>query len=724
MKLRYRPMAIMGFSSLSVLFLCAYFDDRFSFVSVGMGAVVLLLTVLFRKLRERVTPFFIAAALILSGVSFEVLSDYKVSYADSLTDRDAVVEATVLDEPEFRRSKYYYELKTDKIDGKSFNVKLSLSASQYIDADPYDKIRLKVHLYEIGSFSSDIKLYYQSKGIFLGGYVSNYDDYPIEIAKPKSAPLGLYFLQFRKTVEKRILDKLPNDYGGVTVGMLTGNKDYISDELLGSIRGAGVAPVFAVSGMHLSVWIMGLYAVLELLGVKKRFNSLIGIFFTLFFMAVTGFSPSVCRAGIMLLMILVGNLFRRKADPINSLGFAALILGIINPMIVADIGFLLSFSSTLGIVVLNPWFMKKLEPYFNGGFFKSIIRIIAESVFVSVSATVASLGFIIIFIGYVSVYSVLSNLLISYAASLCMLCGGVTALLYPLGGSADLFAIITGCLAKYIISVIDTIADFPFATVNTSSEYWIYGVIVFYAIVALAYIVFKSKTAFNVSCVGLCLTVAFCVLLYRSDYAGFTYFKVLNLDESVAVLVSQKGKNALICSQSKNKYLASTVSSALSDVGCDKPDIMIVDSLSGSSSGVLSTVMECPPKKMIVSKCDGSLKSVFPDEKITKTTNAEIRLWENINAEFVSNSNYSIVYCTAQNINICVILRADDVDRIPEKYLEGDVIIASENYDNVNFKDAVKVGESDDTGIVSTEEFGNIDIKIKDDSYKFIIEED
>ena len=86
----------------------------------------------------------------------------------------------------------------------NFEVKLRLSASQFIDTEPYDKIKLKVNLYEIGSFSRDIKLYYHSKGIFLGGYVSNYDGYPIEIIKPESKPLGYHLLQFRKTVEGRI----------------------------------------------------------------------------------------------------------------------------------------------------------------------------------------------------------------------------------------------------------------------------------------------------------------------------------------------------------------------------------------------------------------------------------------------------------------------------------------------------------------------------------------
>ena len=134
MSLKYRPMAIMGFSSLAVLFICTFFDDRFSFISVACGIIILLLTIFIRKFRERVTPFFIAAALIISAVSFEVLSDYKISDAESLTNKEAVIEATVLDEPEFTRSKYYYIVSTNTVDGNNLNIKLRLSSSQYIHA--------------------------------------------------------------------------------------------------------------------------------------------------------------------------------------------------------------------------------------------------------------------------------------------------------------------------------------------------------------------------------------------------------------------------------------------------------------------------------------------------------------------------------------------------------------------------------------------------------------
>lgn len=723
MSLKYRPMAIMGFSSLSVLFLCTYFDDRFSFVSIGAGIIILLLTVFIRRLRERVTPFFIAAALIFSGVSFEALSDYKISYADSLTDRESVVDATVLDEPEFINSKYYYILKTNSIDGEKFSVKLRLSASQYIEAEPYDNIKLKVKLYEIGSFSRDIKLYYRSKSIFLGGYVGNYDDFPIEISKPDTKPLSYKILKIRKTVESRILDKLPNDCGGVTVGMLTGNKDYISDEAIADIRSAGVAPVFAVSGMHLSVWIIGLYMMLELFGVKKRTNSLIGIAFSLFFMAVTGFSPSVCRAGIMFLLILSGNLFRRKADSLNSLGFAALLLGIINPMIVADIGFLLSFSSTFGIILLNPWFRTHVEPKLNGILFERILKFIAESVFVSLSATVGSIGFIIVFIGYVSIYSVVANLLITYIASLCMLCGGFTALMYFFPGVGNAFAVITGCLAKYIIGVIEKIAELPFATVDTTNEYWTYGVIAFYALVLCSYIIFKNKTAFKISCAGLALTVLCCCLLYHFNYADCTFIRVVDTDDSIAVLISRNGGSALICSESNNKYFSSAVTSAAEDNGGKRLKLIISDVDGGNMSGLLSVIKDSVPDELIVPKSNDFLKELMNDRKIVQSSNSKIMLWKNAETEFVSNSNCCIAYCTVQGVEVCIILRSEDYTRISERYLKGDIVVSAEPFENTAFIDSVIVGDDADGFALSTGKYGNIDIKIKDNSYKFIIEE-
>lgn len=712
-------MAIMGFSSLFVLFVCAHFDDRFSFVSIGAGIIILLLTAFIRKIRESVTPFFVAAALIFSGISFEMTTDYKISYADSLTDKEVTLDATVLEEPDFTGTKYYYTLTTNRIDGKDFKVKLRLSASQYIDTEPYDRIRLKVTLYEIGSFSRDIKLYYNSKGIFLGGYVSNYDDdYPIEITKPERKPLGYYLYEIRKTVTNRILDGLPNDYGGVGIGMLTGDKSYISDETMGYIKGAGVAPVFAVSGMHLSVWVMGLYAVLEELKVRKKINSSIGIGFTLFFMAVTGLTPSVCRAGIMLIMILIGNLFHRKADPINSLGFAALLLGIINPLITADIGFLLSFSSTLGIIAVNPLLEKHVVSKIKDSIWGKIAKSVLRLFFVSACATFASLGFVIAFISYISVYSIISNMLIGYAAALCMLTCGLTVLFYPFGSLRAVFSLESGLIARYIIAVIKFISGLPFATVRTDNEYWVYGAIVFYTLIIGAVLIFNNRRAFKISSVGLAAVILTCCLLYHFDYDGYNFLRVLDTDGCVSAVLSDGEHNVVICSDGDYKYLFDSVSDAL--MGSDgETDLMIAD-INGGYSSVYGLIGESKIKKLIVSQKNDSLLSVYDEKNITENSNAKIKLWKDTTVKFLSADEYSVAVCDIDGVNITIILREG---KIPQNFLTGDILICDDVPENINFKKIIVSGESDSENSISTEEYGDMDIKIKKSNYKIFIRE-
>lgn len=719
MKLKYRPMAIMGFSSLFVLFVCTFFDDRFTFAAIGAGVLILVLCIFFEKLRSRITPFFLAAALIFSGISFETLTDYKISSANELVGKTASVTATVLDEPEFKNSKYYYILETDELNSQKFKTKLRLSAANYIDTEPYDTIKLNATLYDIGSSSRDIKLYYQSKGIFLGGYISNYDDYPIEVTRHENKPVGYYLYRFRRCVEKRILDKLPNDYGGVTIGMLIGNKDYISDDVMGYIKGAGVAPVFAVSGMLLSVWVMGLYALLEIFKVRKRLNSAVSIAFVIFFMAATGFTASVCRSGIMLIFVLAGNLFYRKPDPVNSLGLAAFILSIINSMITADIGFILSFSSTLGIVLLNPYFNKHIVAKLPNKALSFIPKAVLEAVFVSLSATFGSIGFIIVFIGYISTYSVLSNLLIGYAASLCMLMGGMTVLFFPFGFVGDAFAVITGCIAKYIIAVIKAISSLPFAVISTDNIVWTYAVIVSFTVIISCFTVFKRRTAARLSCVGVALTVAVCVAFADMSVDGYDFVKILNVDSDIAAVLENGNKRAVIISDGKNTYTADSISSAM---GMNtENEAVIADYDNSNFSNALSLLNETDFDKIIVPKKTYTLSNLCGDDRISETGNADIRLWKTTKIRYISTDDYAFAKCSIQGITVMLILRGEN--DIPDEFMSADVLVCGKIPENGDFDQIIVSGESDSESIVSTRNLGNITLKIKGDRYKIIIEE-
>ncbi len=150
---------------------------------------------------------------------------------------------------------------------------------------------------------------------------------------------------------------------------------------------------------------------------------------------------------------------------------------------------------------------------------------------------------------------------------------------------------------------------------------------------------------------------------------------------------------------------------------------MVADVKSGTSSGVLSVVKEISPESLIVPQIDSSLTSILPQDKITKASNAQIKLMKNVDVEFVSNSHFCVAYCTADGVSVCILLRFDDIENVPEEFLDEDILIAAEPYDGFNYKSIIVTGEDVGSDFASTEKYGNIDIKIKNGDYKIIVEE-
>lgn len=126
--------------------------------------------------------------------------------------------------------------------------------------------------------------------------------------------------------------------------------------------------MLAVSGSHITYIISAFSILME--KKNKRITKIITIIFLIFFMALTGFTASVVRASIMGILILTSGLVHRKSDTINNLGISSLIILICNPYTIIDAGFWLSFTGTMGIILLeepiNSYFQKfkicKIKP--------------------------------------------------------------------------------------------------------------------------------------------------------------------------------------------------------------------------------------------------------------------------------------------------------------------------------------------------------------------------
>ena len=123
--------------------------------------------------------------------------------------------------------------------------------------------------------------------------------------------------------------------------MLLGDKAALPDTVQDIFRAAGISHLLAVSGLHLAL-LCGLFS----FGRRRRFCRpliLARAAVAVFYMLLTGLPISVLRAGIVFLLVLLGDWFYQPIDLLTLTGAAAVLLGLQNPYAPCDIGFQLSF---------------------------------------------------------------------------------------------------------------------------------------------------------------------------------------------------------------------------------------------------------------------------------------------------------------------------------------------------------------------------------------------
>jgi competence protein ComEC len=196
-----------------------------------------------------------------------------------------------------------------------------------------------------------------------------------------------------------------------------------------SFSHSGTLHILSVSGMHTGVLYAILIYIFSLFDKYDRYKKTKFVFVLsvlCLFVVVTGLSPSVLRAALMLGLILFGKTFYKQGNAYNTLLFSAFLLLLINPYLVKDVGFLLSYCAVGGIMYLYP-ILAKLYVFQN-----KIIQWLWTSVLISVAATIFTLPVSLYFFHQFPIWFVLSNLLIIPISMLLMLGAALFLILYKI----------------------------------------------------------------------------------------------------------------------------------------------------------------------------------------------------------------------------------------------------------------------------------------------------
>ena len=245
---------------------------------------------------------------------------------------------------------------------------------------------------------------------------------------------ALYRLRCRWT--ERLMTQLPDEHlAGLEAAMLLGDRRFLPSNVRDTFRASGVSHLLAVSGLHLSL-LCGLLSAGRFR--KYRFwwpSLLLRAAAAVFYMALTGFSVSVCRAGAMFLLALLADAWLQPYDLLTSLGVAAVVLGLQNPYAPCEIGFQLSFCAVLGV-----WVASRLDELYRAGMtqkrhpplLQSILRGMAglrQGGLTALCASIATLPVLVAHGLAVSGVAVLTNLLVVWVLPVVLVLGLLVLLL-------------------------------------------------------------------------------------------------------------------------------------------------------------------------------------------------------------------------------------------------------------------------------------------------------
>lgn len=239
----------------------------------------------------------------------------------------------------------------------------------------------------------------------------------------------LFTAGIKKDIQELFNETLPYTDASLLLGIVFGIKDSLPLELEKQIQTAGVMHVVAASGMNVTM-LCGFisFFLASFMGRKiALFGSIVAVGFYVF---LAGFEPSIERAGIMAILAFSAQILGRQRLAVYSLFLTGYSMMLLEPFIIYDIGFQLSFMATAGLLYGKPLFDLILPIK------KGIFRAISDDVKTTIVAQLATLPLLFLYFGNYSLWSLLVNALVLWTIPALMAIGGAAAILsfifYPI----------------------------------------------------------------------------------------------------------------------------------------------------------------------------------------------------------------------------------------------------------------------------------------------------
>ncbi len=506
-----RYLAILLFAFGITVFFCSFLPlDQLLYALPAVLVLTAVAALIPNRYRKTIVSCGIAVffAILLSYFSFKPLVDLEKTL---LTEKDPLIRGEIVDiGSNSAGTLSEYTVSLTEVNGNEISWFNRADIAIYCDEKDADfEVGQKIEG-RVSFFDSPVKFGYgrEDRLIFNG-----YHDAKSSLSVVGENDLLKTFYRCRETIRNQI--KFGDED---TVGMLKsicfGDKTALDSEMNISLKRSGLSHVTAVSGLHLSFALFLFYFVLISFRVDHRIRYALGIPIAIAFTALVGFPLSCVRACVMMVLFSLAMALNLFPDSLTSLSVSSFLIILVNPLSVRDIGFLLSFAATAGIILLygpieNFLFPKKIgsKPFLN-----KIYRWLTGVFSVSVAASIFTAPITIIAFGSFSLISPFANIILILPIQGLFILGIMMTLLGWIPGIGPVMGWLCDQLYGLIRFVANLLGRIPIANVSGIDYLGIVLLILFGVIFGVAiydFIRYKRRTFFALFAVFLCFSGVF-----------------------------------------------------------------------------------------------------------------------------------------------------------------------------------------------------------------------
>ena len=347
---------------------------------------------------------------------------------------------------------------------------------------------------------------------------------------------------------------LSPDERGIAEALFLGWDDDLQPDTEASFRASGITHLLCVSGLHVGIVALLAGYCLFFLSNSRRHRIIKGCFQLLviwFFVLLTGMAPGTTRAGLMFSLFVIGRMFFTSPPALNTIAASAVILLSVNPLLLFDVGFQLSYCAVIAIVLLVPPLERIVPiPKGNNSITRPLFWLLAKLrslVCVSIAAQLAIAPFTLYYFHNFPPYFLVANIIIVPFAALLL---GSVLLMVLFSWWPWLFNLLGTILSAELSltsSIASTIASWPHALIEGIYFDQLMMVLLLAIIVALVVSLIRRSPLMLTIALALALPFVIHCRLVEWRCASQRDYTIYNLGNRTAIEFFAGHESYLLC---------------------------------------------------------------------------------------------------------------------------------------------------------------------------------